>query len=92
MRFSTRIFPNLQRTQTKTTLSKSRIKFQRYIYLNSVLWQLDFNGEGLSGINVRIMTVFKSFLQFFQLVICEDCPMPSFLRSVFGGGIFQHTF
>lgn len=60
--------------------------------LNSVLWQLDFHGEGLSGINVRIMAVFKSFLQFFQLVICEDCPMSSFLRSVVGGSIFQHTF
>lgn len=40
--------------------------------LYSVLWELRLHGEHFSGVNVWIVSFIESFLQFLQLVGCEN--------------------
>lgn len=44
-------------------------------YLNSILRQIRLEWEHFAGIHIRIMSIFESLLQFFQLITSEYCPV-----------------
>ena len=51
-------------------------------YLNSDFWQVDFHCQFLPAVNIRIVTLLKSPLQFMELVGGEGCPVAAVLLLV----------